>query len=665
MLRNRFFRALTLLLTVSLFLCPLISCQKKADPLAKSGFSSLTVDKKNRLNAEIVLDAADLEAHAGQSLLLYELSPTEELSALSKKEPLDSARVASVVTLSTDLISDEHSRLYSRFYAAFSDGTMLSTDGFWIETPQAIATDTESFAWSKSQKGVALQDPDLAVELGSMHLMLDTSFSELTSDTTESFLFGGTAYPISHAALDRLDKQVIEADAAGMQISLTLTLDSNVTRGQATALLDLLAARYSNGSYGSITAFFLDAEDEQDAAELAFLCRTASLAIRSRIANARVYVVSDATTVTETKTFFSNLQLQLSLGGKISWGAAIRPVLTDTPWEKATSDLMSVNRLDELNRFLTLENNGARAEWLAVCDLSFSADKPEQQAVAFAYAYREAIAATATLVYYDATDPAYGFYTEDGQARRIASLFSDIDTVLSQEDELLCERTVGDAWSKKIADLDSRKKLSGIATLGSAGFAEKPLFELSADTDHGFTSVNGTQPTVHNSAAWNAPVLATWVDPKALSAGGLRTRLTDTEALQETVSLSTWVLTAQAGNATSCTLRLTLEGESETQQRVTYSADIEIPHGEWQLVTFQIADFVAEADLSRPTYLTLTTAPETTPDEDFVFYLKDLYVRAPRSGCGTLVPVLMIIACVAVSGAAMLLLYRRTSRKHR
>ena len=663
MLFNRLKRAFSLCLIVALLLCPLTSCAKKADPLAKSGFTSLTLDKKNRVNVEITLDSRDLQSHAGEAIFLYELLPGEKLSALSQKDPLDSAKVSSIVTLSTSLRDGERTRLYSRFYAAFSDGSLLSTDGFWIENPQQLAKDQAAFPWNTSPKGIANQDPNLAIELGSMHLMLTSSVSELTKDATESFTFNQVDHPISSIALEKLDKQAIDATQAGMQVSLTLKLDGGYSLEQSTALLDFLAERYSKNTNGHITALFLDTEEATDIADMAFLCRAANQAIRSRTANARVYAVSDYNTVTETKTFFSNLQLRLAPGGKISWGAAIRPVLSEQPWEKNTSDTMTLNRLDEVNESLSSNISKSPATWLAVCGLSFSGTSPDNQAVAYAYAYRQAIAATATLVYYDPANADAGFYTEEGNARRIVSIFSTIDAALSQDDQLLCQKTVGDYWNQKIADLDSRKQLSGIATLGSTGFSETPLYEFSANTSHGFTAISGTEPIVLNSLAWNAPVLSTWVDPNTTVSGGLRVRLTDTEALEGAASLSTWVLTAQAGEATRSTVRLTLEGQGKNRQRITYTADIEVTHGEWQLITFQIADFVIEADLSYPTYLSLTTKPNVTPDDDFVFYVKDIYVRVPQSGCGTLLPSLMIVACVVTSATVILAIYQKTRRK--
>ena len=519
MLFHHFKKTIPLFLLIALLISSLSACHKKADPLAKSGFTALTIDKKNRINAEITLDSRDLQAYAGQAIFLYELSPDEELSALAKKDPLDSAKLSPSVTLSTDLNDGERTRLYSRFYAVFSDGTLLSTDGFWIENPQAVAKNQAQFPWSHSQKGLSASDPDLAIELGSMHTMLYTSVAELTQDTAESFLFGGVAYPISHDALTKLDKQVLEATEAGMQVSLTLTLGADTPRGQAIALIDLLAARYSTDTHGTVTALFLDADESFKISDVALLCRVANAAFRSRVANARVYVLSDFLTVTETKAFFSNLRIQLSLGGKLDWGAAIRPLLSETPWEKDTGDRMAINRLGELSQFLFFETNHSRASWLAVCGISFPADTPERQAVAFAYTYREAIAATATLVYYDVTGAETDLYDENGTKRRIASVFTNIDTKLSQEDELLCQKTVGEAWAKKIADLDSRKQLTGIASVGSVGFEEKPLFEVSESDPHSFTAISGTAPTVLRSAAWNAPVLSTWIDSEAIARG--------------------------------------------------------------------------------------------------------------------------------------------------
>ncbi len=664
MLFNRLKRTLPLLLMIALFVAPLSACQKNVDPLAKSGFSSLKIDKKNHINAEITLDTRTLQAHNGQAIFLYELSPDEDLSALSTKEPLDSARVTSLVTLSTDLmVGEQSSRLYSRFFAVFSDGSLLSPDGFWIENPEKLASNTTPFPWSSSPKGISMTDINLAVALGSRHVMLNVTDSELLTNADGQFEFNGNAFPISNTALLKLDEQVLDAAKAGTQISLTLCLSDTTSRGQAVALIDLLASRYSTQDSGTVTALFLDAADTAKLTDVTLLCRVANLALRSRVANARLYAVSDFSTVTETKTFFSNLRLHLSVGGKISWGAAVRPVCSDQPWKEDTSDTMTVNRLGELSNFLFFESNDTNAAWLALCGVSYSSQNPDEQAVSFAYTYCEAVAATASLIYYDITSNDVDLFTEDGEARRIASVFSDIDVGLSQEDALLFQKITEDDWSKKSANVRSRNHLTGIASVGSSGFEEKMLFEFTEDHTHGFTSVNGTAPLILNSTAWNAPVLSTWIDPLATTPGGLRTVIKDGTTLEGVISLSTWILTAQAGDATECTVRLTLEGEAKNRQRLTYSSDLAVAHGEWQLITFQIADFVADADLSRPIHLMLTTTPNQTPDEDFVFYVKDVYVRSPQTNRGTLLPALSIVACVGVSTVVMLLIYKRASRK--
>ena len=662
MLLNRFKRTLSFLFIIALIICPLSACQKKVDPLAKSGFSALTLDKKNRIHAEITLDSQDLQEHAGQSIFLYELSPDEELPDLSTKDPLDGARISHSVTLSTNLTDGDRSRLYSRFYAVFSDGSLLSTDGFWIENPQQLAANKSEFPWGNSQKGISIADANLAVELGSMHMMLDTSSATLTENATEVFSYNGVEYPISHNALALLDKQMLDAAQAGMQVSLMLTLDANTSRGQAVALIDLLTSRYSTESMGIVTALFLDTPTTANLSDVALLCRVSNLALRSRIASARVYVLSSFESITETKAFFSNLSLNLALGGTLEWGAAITPVVSEEPWEKDTSDLMAINRLGELSRFLFYESNNTRAAWFAVCGLTFPSGDADKQAAAFAYAYRESVAAAATLIYLDVNDVESELYDEEHQARRIVSIYTRIDVALLQDDELLCKSIIGEAWSKKIADLDSRKLLSGIAGVGSIGFEETPLFEFHESEPHSFSAINGTSPSVLNSSAWNAPVLSTWIDPQA-SIGGVRTKLQDNSALEGVISLSSWILTTQAAEASVCTVRLTLEGETHTRQRLSYSADVEVAHAQWQLVTFQIADFVAEADLSRPIYLTLTTNPDVTPTEDYVFYVKDIYVRAPQSNGGTLLPALMIVACVVLSTVGVLLIYKRSARK--
>ena len=103
MIRNTLKKSLLVLLALTFCVCLLPSCTKKTDPLAKSGFSSLMLDEKNRVNAEIVLDSRTLQAHTGQRAFLYERLPDEEITAITSRDPLGSAKVASSLDFRFDL----------------------------------------------------------------------------------------------------------------------------------------------------------------------------------------------------------------------------------------------------------------------------------------------------------------------------------------------------------------------------------------------------------------------------------------------------------------------------------------------------------------------------------------------------------------------------------
>ena len=283
-----------------------------------------------------------------------------------------------------------------------------------------------------------------------------------------------------------------------------------------------------------------------------------------------------------------------------------------------------------------------------------------------AYAYRAAALANAGLIFYgDHVDEVNGIRTEEGKARRIASLFSEIDTELSPENRLLCEELIGDNWTKDLASLRSRAVVSGVANVGTGGLEENILFDFTEGDTFGFTGVGslGT-PESHNSAAWDAPVLYTWINPTYENRGGVRKILSDATVLEKASSLSVQLLT-QIPEGEHCTAYLRLDGLTEGGARLTYESQVEIQNGTWQTVTYQIGNFTAEADLSQPCILTLTTEPEAECEEEYVLWVKGMNVRKPSGGIGDTVALILILSGVAVGFLAVFFIYHKTGKKHK
>jgi hypothetical protein len=98
---------------------------------------------------------------------------------------------------------------------------------------------------------------------------------------------------------------------------------------------------------------------------------------------------------------------------------------------------------------------------------------------------------------------------------------------------------------------------------------------------------------------------------------------------------------------------------------LTYESQVEIQNGTWQTVTYQIGNFTAEADLSRPCVLTLTTEPEAECEEEYVLWVKGMNVRKPSGGIGDTVALILILCGVAVGFVAVFLIYHKAGKKHK
>ncbi|MBQ7347511.1 MAG: hypothetical protein IJW55_06095 [Clostridia bacterium] len=637
---------------------------KKSDPLAKSGFDALTVDGKGRIHAEITVDLRTVQAHTGEKAFLYEALPGEPIASLTSREPLDEAKVDASMHFRCPLTDEDgRSRLYSSFYVMFEDGTLLFEDGYYVENPQKLAKNTAVFAWQSSPKALCGANADDAAAMNVAHVMYEVTLSELMNGT-ETFDFHGNTYTLSTDVLAALDKQIVSATDAGLQVSLTVIPDSVPSTECFAAVADRLAARYAGGENGLVSALFLQTADS---AMMPEFCRLATLALRSHVANGRVYVIAPSGTLSETQAFFADLQLSFAASGDIEWGAAVIPQATDdVPWENTDTDAMSVANFSALSDFLYSSSEEGRLSYFAVCGVAFDAADEDKQAVSYAYTYYAAVSANAGLIFYrDHVDEATGLRNEDGESRRIISVISDIDLGLSPADERLCEQIAGEAWGTYENVTASRVQVSGTSNIGTAGLTETILFDFTDGECHGFVGAGSlTVPESHHSASWNTPVLYTWINPTYGNAGGVRKVLANGEQLEDATSLSVQLLT-QIPDTDACTVHLTLESVTEQGTRLTYENSVEISNGKWQTVTFGISSFVADFDPAQPCVLTLTAEPLSDVDEDYVLWVRGINARYPERDLGGVLSVLIILACVSVGFLAVFLIYRKTAAKVR
>ena len=632
------------------FLGALSSCSKKPDPFAKTGIASVVLDDKERICVEVTVDARTLEEYKGSTVKLYELLPGEWYGSVSSKEALDEKKLDAEVSFRIPLMDGDRSRLYSSFAVFFVDGT---ADSSFIENPEVLATENTAFTWQSSPKALAPDDVEHALELGAMHAVIDVSLVSL--------LEGDDQTSLSETYLKALDADVTEAAEAGMQVTLRILSDLPISDASAVTVFDALAARYAD----KVSAHWIAASIENaPPLSAAYYCRLSHLALASHSAGTRVYLEAPQQSLVDTKAFFSDVMLALDEGGKIEWGAVMAP--------STEEGLMSPVDLSELGAFVMKSGTYGKASRLAVSLPSLDASDEELQAVKLAYAYRLSLAAGAGLILYpEHYDDESGICGLLGEQRLAAEAFSTLDTGLSEEMDALCRSFVGENWTAlKTPTQISRRLLWGISNVGTDGMSRVPIFDFSDGDTLGFTGIQTMDPpTVRESAAWGRQVLYTWIDPSASSSGGVRRVLDDGSLFTGASSLTVHLL-SQAKNTDTCKAVLTLEGQTREGTRLTYRSDVSLLNGDWQTVTFQIGQFTADLDPSRICSLSLTLEPESDTQEPYVLWIKGVDVRRPDQPASHTLPLILILGGSAITFLAFFSLYiviskRRTPKRRR
>lgn len=693
MVSSKITRAIALMLCLILCVLALPACKTKHDPLAPLGFSKFEIDAKGeRVHATLRLDARTLQNHAGEWIFLYELLPGETTETAKGVLPISSAKISSAVDFSFDLLDGERSRLYSTFVVGFEDGSVLSHDGYAIENPEVLAKASAPFLWTGSPQGLLVDDVENAASLHTSHAALELSLSTLLGGS-DPFTLGGVIYTYNESALKALDGMVRTATESGMQTSLRLLLDKTVDEKTFAALLTLLCSRYNGEDCGILSSILLHANDltpetasdSAAVARMASLCRIADLALRSHVSNGRVYVHSDLS-MTDTRAFFTALQAAISLGGSFDWGMS---VLAETPFpenpphhEPTSEDAITTENLDELNDLLTTSARRGAA-WLSVDLVPIQSLDPDLQAAAYAYHYLAAAQAKPSAIFYlshlDSPDgyDQNGLYGADGYARPFTSVYNSIDSGLSESDLALCRAAWGTNWTAELEAIRSAKRVSGSAGIGIGGIGEQSLFDFGENNAHGFSAISSLSGvTLRDSAAQGAPALMLWADPSQSTlhgidmrhASGIRKTLLSGAAFKDALSISAHFL-AQTNTSDTCTLRLTLVGVAPNGSKVIYESDASVQSGSWQTATFQISQFVLDADLSAPVSLSLTVENGQASEEPYPLWFGSILIRTPERGGFDPTPLILILGGAALGCVGVLLLYRcataRTESKRR
>ena len=629
------------------------ACTKKASASVKNGITSVTAIKKERLSIQINLNQTILDAHKGEKLYLYELLPGEELTDLSGKSPLKEKKISGSITLEIPLVEKGVDRRYSSFVTTLSDGTVLENEAKWIQNPTFLATNRRTSLWAGSPKGLVIDDPEVAWSLGALQGLVELPLSSLL-DGSDVYEFGGMEYTYSESFLTDLDGRLSAARATGMQLTLELIPDLLPSYDTAAAMLDLLCARYA-GEADQVFVLMLNASDltPKTAATLA---QYAQIALRSRTANGRISVEYDGASEKAAEDFFLELHDSIATLGAFEWDACIVPVCQGT----SEGGALTPDRLSDFFRFLRGNQLRNSPTLLTVNHLRFARGDGSKQLANLALAYRLAISAGASTVFYgEQNDDLYGLYDSEGKTPlALAELYKELDAELSAEYVGLFNSLTDGAF-EKVSYSPSHKRLTGTTALGSDGKEYELLYDFSNNDTHGFDAIGGigADPACVNSASLSRPVLFAWLESGSAPEGeGIRQVLPNGQALQSVFSLSARML-LQNEAAASSEVTLRLEGVSRTGAHISYEASATVENGRWQTVIFYIASFVSEADLSSPCVLTLTAESEAPEGTQYPMWVDNLSVRRPETQNNTLHYTLLILGCAVLGLGLPLALY--------
>ncbi len=671
---NRILMKITAAALCLLFLLlPLGACAKKGDDFAQNGFSSVAIDEKGKLHAEVSFGADILAAHKGEKVALYELLPGEGVEVLSSREPLAEKKISPELYFRVSPDKSGRSRLYSSFYLGFSNGEFFSLEGHRVQFVLGAKRDPLTALNQSLAKGLYLSSPANAASLGCGHAMVKVGLGELFFSPDTEFSTGIGSFSVSSAALARLDEEISKATGVGIRVSLMIVPGVELSPLRDAAVLDFLCERYSHGAYGTISNLYIGASTLCSPSDAARLAGFAYLALTSRVANGGVFVACGEKSISATTEFFAKVRESVAASGEFPWSASVSlGELSGKPWESTDPDVMSIQAVRPLTEaiFVGARVKGAPAS-ISVYDVKISAEDEALQAASLAYIYRVARNTSVTALYYGVErSDEFGLCASDGRARAVCAVYEDMDAVLSYESEMLCRRVMGDAWDEIKTVPNATVEVGGVANLGDNGFKTKPLFDFSEGESFGFSSINGLMtPECRTSSAWNGEVLYTWLQADGKDAdAGVNVMIPNTERLQKATALSVRVL-LQIPNVEHANLTLRLTGVTPTGAPIRYESTLEVAAGAWQTATFSVANFTSELAPHSCCNLSLVsdTAPAVAPGEDtaYVFWLHDISLFKPAMNLDSLWVVGSIVLGLAVGAGIVVLLVRVLPRRRK
>lgn len=650
---------------------------------------SLLLSENGELTLSFRPADALLDAYAGKTFSLYEIKPGETAANARQGTPVAQGKLSKNTVLKLPI--GDRDRIYSSFLPVAPDGTPLTDVPVVLSNPEQLAVITEEFPSSNRIKGLAAADEELSRTLYSAHTLVSLSASALTAgDGAVTASLSDVSVALDSAILAQTDRAVRSATNAGMQVSLSVLPDAELSLAAYAAMLDLLAERYVGGECGFVSAILIGKtqdrteenalEETVDASRHADLLRYASLALLSRYQNGRVYLTVGGE-MEAIERYLAQVKARTDALG-CSFGVALAPDCEAVPTEDETAENMPARlSLFSLNESVkSLYSVIGRNTRFAVVGLSFPAADADLQAALYTYAYRASMNAKADMMIYSSqVGDENGLFSSDLTERAAAKAFRLADTDQNTEGERLAEELFPAAWKKQKSARPARFSFEGVANFGATEDRGTRLFDFEGDNAPVFSVAgNGQAPALIRSESLGAQVLATSLtDLQGPFGSGLRCTLENPDALKHAYVLAARLLPQSSPDfpAETATVTLLLDGTSSNGQAISYSASVSVSCNAWQSLTFQVRDFTERMDTSLPCTLTLLMRPAYTdegeadgqmPDGEarhFALWLHSFDVREAAPDRTLPIALSLAVLGFALAVCAVLILRRLSGRR--
>ena len=207
------------------------------------------------------------------------------------------------------------------------------------------------------------------------------------------------------------------------------------------------------------------------------------------------------------------------------------------------------------------------------------------------------------------------------------------------------------------------KTIVSTGSVGNGTGKQTLLVDFTTSNLCGFEVLGNTkQPSFVYSGNCKANVLNVSVN-SAEQETGIRGTLSNASALKESSTLSIVIL-AQYAKTNNHTLTLRLEGIDKNGTPLCLESTAPASATYWQTVTFDIAAFVAAANLDSSCTITLLTDSDAEAEE-FSLWVHSIYTNSLESSSEILYPVAFSAGGIVIGFVFFFVIYCATCKKNR